>query len=106
MDHDKDYIDSDCVEVATGGHGRSEKAERRPSHSTSVDGSGRKKGDKRSNDGTSPEPSEAGAKKMKRGKYISRAWYVDPVADVGGRHAGSHIPVRRVSNGKSRSVFR
>ncbi|KAH6688490.1 fungal-specific transcription factor domain-containing protein [Plectosphaerella plurivora] len=76
MGHDRDHGDSDCVEVAQArgdrGHD-SGKGERRPSHSTSVDEGGKKKGDKRTNEGTSPEPSESGAKKMKRGKYISRA---------------------------------
>lgn len=93
MGHDRDRADSDCVEVAQVGGDRGHdggKGERRSSHSASVDESGKKKGDKRTNEGTSPEPSESGAKKMKRGKYISRAWYVDP-AESGRSLPSSHV---------------
>ncbi|PNH77364.1 hypothetical protein VD0001_g272 [Verticillium dahliae] len=83
MDSDKqlDSAKASSIEVRTTtdrvDHA-SEKPERRLSHSTDASkNSGKKTAEKRADDRASPDAAEQPAKKMKRGKYISRAWYND-----------------------------
>ncbi|PNH48186.1 hypothetical protein VD0004_g316 [Verticillium dahliae] len=79
MDSDKqlDSAKASSIEVRTTtdrvDHA-SEKPERRLSHSTDASkNSGKKTAEKRADDRASPDAAEQPAKKMKRGKYISRA---------------------------------
>ncbi|KAG7116680.1 putative transcriptional regulatory protein C3C7.04 like [Verticillium longisporum] len=79
MDSDKqlDSAKASSIEVMTTtdrvDHA-SEKPERRLSHSTEASkNSGKKTAEKRADDQASPDAAEQPAKKMKRGKYISRA---------------------------------
>ncbi|EEY23064.1 conserved hypothetical protein [Verticillium alfalfae VaMs.102] len=79
MDSDKqqDSAKASSIEVMTTtdrvDHG-SEKPERRLSHSTDASkNSNKKTAEKRADDRASPDSAEQPAKKMKRGKYISRA---------------------------------